>query len=358
MIMFLIVLLLAGLTLASISIQKTYAKVPLKELKRRANKGDEVAKALHSAVSYGASLDLLLWGIIGLTGGGFFVALTSSLPGWLAVFGSAALLWLGFAWLPTAKASALSQSAAKYLAPAIAWLLSHLYPVLNKIGEFINNHRNFSFHSGLYQKEDLVELLDKQQGQPDNRMTAYEIGIVKSALTFSDKLIRDIMTPKRVVKMVQQTDAVGPLLMDELHKSGFSRFPVIGEKPEQIIGTLYMKDMVRAKEGGTVKDHMKKTVYYVNEEKPLQHALQAFLKTKHHMFIVVNGFEEIVGILTIEDVLEQILGKQIVDEFDKYEDLRAVAALEAKKDAKSHAHAPDAPAEETPEETVESPEKA
>ena len=57
--------------------------------------------------------------------------------------------------------------------------------------------------------------------------------------------------------------------------------------------------------------------------------------------MVVNGFEEIVGIVTIEDVLEQVLGKQIVDEFDKYEDLRAVAALQAKKDAVKHTHAPE-----------------
>ncbi len=327
--------------MACISVQKTYSKVPLKELKRRAKKDDEMAKALHSAVSYGASLDLLLWGIIGLSAAGFFVALSASLPSWLAIFGCAALLWVGFAWLPTSQVSGFSEKLAKYLSPVIAWVLSHTYPLLNKLGEFIQKNRRFTFHSGLYQKEDLIDLLDKQQQQPDNRMTAYELGIVKSALVFSDKLIREVMTPKRVVRTVNQTDSTGPLLMDELHKSGFSRFPVIGDKPDEIVGTLFMRDLVNVKQGGTVKDHMKKAVYYVNEEKPLQHALQAFLRTKHHLFIVVNSFEEVVGVITIEDVLEQVLGKQIVDEFDRYEDLRAVAALEAKKDAKTHRHTPE-----------------
>ena len=333
-----LVLFLAALTLAGISIQKTYAKVPLKELKRRAKNGDEVAKGLYQAVAYGASLDLLLWGIIGLSSAGFFVALTSGLPAWLAIFGCAALLWIGFAWLPNTRVTKLSQQSARKLAPVLAWILSHLYPLLSRVGRLIKNHVRFTIHSGLYQKEDLVELLDRQQHQPDNRMTTYEMGIIKSALTFSDKLIRDIMTPKRVVTMVNQNDAVGPLLMDELHKSGFSRFPVVGDKPEEIVGTLFMRDLVNAKSGGHVKDLMKKSVIYVNEEKALQHALQAFLKTKHHLFIVVNSFEEIVGIVTIEDVLEQIVGKQIVDEFDKYEDLRAVAALQAKKDKHSHKH--------------------
>jgi CBS domain containing-hemolysin-like protein len=126
--------------------------------------------------------------------------------------------------------------------------------------------------------------------------------------------------------------------MAELHKSGFSRFPVTGDKKGEIVGTLYLRDLVAAKAGGPVSGLMSKKVYYVNEEKPLQHVLDAFLKTKHHLFIVVNEFEEIAGIITIEDVIEQVLGKAIVDEFDKFDDMRAVAALEAKKDRRNHDH--------------------
>jgi CBS domain containing-hemolysin-like protein len=74
----------------------------------------------------------------------------------------------------------------------------------------------------------------------------------------------------------------------------------------------------------------------VHEDFTLYQALQAFLKTKHHLFLVVNSFEELVGILTIEDVLEQMIGKPIVDEFDRYDDLRAVAAAAAHKDHTEH----------------------
>ena len=340
MILFIIILLLAGLTLLSVSLQKTYTKIPLKELKRRAKSGDEFAKALFAASAYGFSLDILLWIIVGLSASGFFVVLSINLPSWLALFGCAALLWVAFAWLPTARVSDLSQQLAQSLAPAFAKILSFLYPLLNRIGGIIHSRGRITIHSGIYQKEDLIDLLDKQALQSDNRMTPYEIGIVKSALTFSDEIIRDKMTPKRVVKMVKSTDSVGPILMAELHKSGFSRFPVEDPKSGEIVGTLYMHDLVTAKQGGSVKDLMKKAVFYVAEDKTLDHALQAFLRTKHHLFMVVNSFEEIVGIITIEDVLERILGKQIVDEFDQYDDLRAVAALQAKADAKRHTHAP------------------
>ena len=338
MITFLLIILLGALTLVGISVQKTYAKTPLKELKRRAAKGDEVAKALHTAVAYGVSLDVLLWIIVGLSAAGFFVVLTDWLPDWMALFGCAALLWFGFAWIPNAPVSGLSSQLAQRLAPALAWVVERLYPVLRRAGNIVQKRAAFTFHSGLYQKEDLVELLDKQAGQPDNRMTADELRIVKGALTYNDKLIREVMTPNRVMNTVKQGDSLGPLLLDELHKSGFSRFPVVGGNPDEYVGVLYMKDLVAIKAGGLVSKHMKKPVYYVNEDRPLQHALQAFLRTKRHLFMVVNSFEEVVGIITIEDVLEQVVGKQIVDEFDKYEDLRAVAALEAKKAAEKHDH--------------------
>lgn len=333
------VILFAVFTLISVSLQKTYSRVPLKELKRRAVKGDEVAKALHSVASYGISLQILLWVFVGVMASGFFVVFSVNYPSWLAFIGSVALLWFAFAWLPNTKVSAMSEKIATTTAPIFSWILARIYPVLNKIGFFIKKYSNITIHSGLYQKEDVIELLDKQQHQSDNRMSVYEIEIAKSALKFSDRLIREVMTPKRVVKFVSAEDAIGPILMTELHKSGFSRFPVTGDNPEEIVGTLYIHDLVKAKDGGLVKSYMQKSVYYVNEEKTLDHALKAFLHTKHHLFMVVNNFEEIVGIITIEDVLEQVLGTQIVDEFDQYEDLRAVASLHAKKDQKTHTHA-------------------
>nr|MBP7806933.1 CBS domain-containing protein [Candidatus Saccharibacteria bacterium] len=70
-------------------------------------------------------------------------------------------------------------------------------------------------------------------------------------------------------------------------------------------------------------------VLYLHESQNLYEALTAMLKTKHHLFIVVNSFEVLVGIITLEDVIEQIIGKPIIDEFDEYDDLRAVAARQA-----------------------------
>ena len=332
MLIFALTIFLALVTLIAVSLLKVYTHVSRTELKRRARSGDEFAKLLYRAAAYGMSLQLLLWTLIGLTAAGFFVLTARTLPSWLALISSGALIWLGFVWLPNTRVTIVSNTLARYLTTPLSWLLSHLYPLLNRLADWARHHRTFSVHSGLYQKEDIIELLDKQKNQTDNRVTDDELRIVTGALTFGDKLVRDILTPRRIVKMVAVTDAVGPLLMDELHDSGHSRFPVYQDKPDNIVGMLYVKDLLEQHTAARVRDVMKKSVYYVHEDQSLREVLQAFLKTKHHLFIVVNGFEEIVGIVSIEDVLEQILGKPILDEFDKYDDLRAVAALKAQKE--------------------------
>ena len=256
-------------------------------------------------------------------------------PG-LAFLGSAALLWVGFPWLPTSQTTVVSEYIAKISTPVVELLLRLLQPLFVRLHKLVKQNSHVSIHTGLYQKEDLLDLLKGQKAQLDNRMSDEELRIAKGALTYSDKLVRDVMVPKRVVKMVSADDSVGPVLLAELHESGHSRFPVYEGKQDHVVGMLYVRDIIDATKGGSVKNFMSKKVFYVHEEKPLGHVLDAFLKTKHHLFMVVDNFEEILGIITIEDILEQILGKQILDEFDRYDDLRAVAQLEAEKEQKQH----------------------
>ncbi|HLB66306.1 MAG TPA: CBS domain-containing protein [Candidatus Saccharimonadales bacterium] len=318
---------LLGFLLLAISLKKSYSSVRPTELKRLARNGDKLAKMLHRAVAYGTSLTILLWLIIGLAGSAFFVLLTRSVPAWAAFLASLLVVWFGFAWLPNSRTGLISDYSARWFTPLVAWLLRQFRPVFGRLEQFVNNHVHLQVHTGIYEKDDLLELLKNQKKQLDSRITKDELRIVAGALKFSDKTVAEVMTPRRRVKMVKATDSVGPVLMSELHKSGHSRFPVYEGKTDNIVGILYLHDLVEAKSGGKASELMSRKVYYVNEDFKLGHVLQAILKTKHHLFIAVNNFEDVVGVISIEDILEQIIGQPIMDEFDKYEDKQTVANL-------------------------------
>lgn len=330
--MLIIGLLSVALMLFSIALLKLYGHVPIKELKRQARSGDHLAKEFHRVVSYGRSLDVLLWGFIGLSSALFFVVAVEGLPWPIAFLLVLTVIWFGFAWLPNSHVSRFTVRAARIITPVLHWLLERLQPLLIRIAHLAERVQPVSIHTGLYTKEDIVELIQKQKVQIDNRVTKEELFIVEHALQFGERMVSEVMTPRRVMKTVATTDMIGPVLFKELHDSGHSRFPVYKDNPDDIIGTLYLRDALNAKEGGFVKDLMRKEVFYVNQNQSLARVLDAFIKTKHHQFLVVNNFEEIVGLVTIEDVIEQILGKQIIDEFDSYDDLRAVASMQAEKD--------------------------
>ncbi|HPD98895.1 MAG TPA: CBS domain-containing protein, partial [Candidatus Saccharibacteria bacterium] len=101
------------------------------------------------------------------------------------------------------------------------------------------------------------------------------------------------------------------------------------ENNQNIIGTLYLRDAIRLQKAKPVTKIMRDDVYYINEAQPLDVALHGFIKTRHHLFVVVNEFEDVVGVLTIEDVIEQIIGHPIHDEDDRFDDLRLVAKSKA-----------------------------
>lgn len=346
-----VVIIFAALALASLSLLKSYRHVSLQELKRRAREGHKESKVLYQAAAYGTSLGVVLWFLAGISSGLFFWSLSGNLSGWLVIVISAIFIWTLLVWLPTIRETSVSLWLAVTLAPALAWLLEYIHSFIERVLRIFSRHWPTSQHTGLYDMEDLLQLLEEQHDQPDNRISKIELSIALHALTFGSRLVREVMIPRRAVKMISADENLGPVLMTELHDSGHSRFPVYEGKKDHIVGTLFLRDLVKAKTGGPIKNTMRPAVYYVHEEQPLTDALQAILKTHHHLFIVVNSFEEYVGIITIEDILEQIVGKPIIDEFDEYEDLRAVAKRAAKKQHKEQNEPvkQEKPTEESPE---------
>lgn len=334
--MFLVALLLAGIFLAAISLQKTYRHVPIRELKRQANQGDKISKLFYRVVAYDGSLDVLLWTVIGLSGAGFFVFVGHNVSWPVAFIVSVLTIWVAFAWLPGSHISRPGVVFARIMAKPLIIVLEWLHTPMVKIFRFISKYRPVTVHTGLYTKDDLMEFIDLQKTQIDNRIKKSELELMSQSLQLGDKKVGDIMTPWKQVKLVATHDAVGPILMDELHASGHTHFPVYeGSNKKDIVGVLDAADMLDAKKGGFVKDVMNKRVYYLHEDEMVSEAFNTFAETKHPLFIVISNREELVGVLSIAEVLLHMLGEIPSNEFGHHGDR---AAVSKKKQPKPEVH--------------------
>ncbi len=180
----------------------------------------------------------------------------------------------------------------------------------------------------LNSQAELLELIKHSSGV----LSKDELARLQASLAFDNRTVASVMTPRSMIDGVKAEDTLGPLVMDELYKTGHSRFPVYKGDLDHVVGMIYLHDLLDLKSGNAGVDKtMQKKVYYIHENKDLSHALHGFITTHHHLFVVVNDYRETVGLLSLEDVIEVLIGKKIVDEFDSFDDLRAVAEHNPKK---------------------------
>ena len=169
--------------------------------------------------------------------------------------------------------------------------------------------------------EDREQLLELLHGAYEhNLLDADALAMIEGVLQVSEMQARDIMVPRSqmdVIDINESPDQFIPMVMQTAH----SRFPVIGENKDDVIGILLAKDLLRyyaGEEEFNVRDMLRPAVF-IPESKPLNVLLKEFRKNRNHIAIVVDEYGGVAGLVTIEDVLEQIVG-DIEDEYD-FEDV-------------------------------------
>ncbi|MEE9493175.1 MAG: transporter associated domain-containing protein [Gammaproteobacteria bacterium] len=143
-------------------------------------------------------------------------------------------------------------------------------------------------------------------------------GMLEGVLQVGDLQVRDIMIPRSQMAILHRDDAPESLL-SMIIESGHSRFPVVGDNRDEIIGVLLAKDMLRfcsekSREQFELRDILRPAVF-IPESKRLNVLLKDFRSRRNHLAIVVDEYGGVAGMVTIEDVLEQIVG-DIEDEHD------------------------------------------
>ena len=162
-------------------------------------------------------------------------------------------------------------------------------------------------------REELLSLLHSAHDR--NLFDADALAIIEGALQVSDMQVRDVMIPRAQIDVVNIEDSIEDLTRFAI-SAAHSRFPVIGESKDDVIGILLAKDLLRvfAGEAFNLREMLRPAVF-VPESKRLTVLLRDFRVSRNHMAIVVDEYGGVAGLVTIEDVLEQIVG-DIEDEFD------------------------------------------
>ncbi|MCC5856758.1 MAG: CBS domain-containing protein [Ectothiorhodospiraceae bacterium] len=169
-------------------------------------------------------------------------------------------------------------------------------------------------------REDLVGVLRDAQGR--GLLDFDQLAMIEGVLHVSEMQVRDIMIPRSQM-VVLRRDAEPAELLAPVIESGHSRFPVVGESRDDVIGILIAKDLLRyVAEGGNGRFNMRELMrpaLFVPESKRLDVMLKEFRSSRNHLAVVVDEYGGVAGMVTIEDVLEQIVG-EIDDEHDFDED--------------------------------------
>lgn len=162
---------------------------------------------------------------------------------------------------------------------------------------------------------DLLEIL--RDAQQRNLLDADALHMMDGVLSVSDMQARDIMIPRSQMVVVEREDQLReflPIIIESAH----SRFPVIGENRDEVIGILLAKDLLpyvgQREEAFNIRDLLRPALI-IPESKRLDMLLKEFRSSRNHMAVVVDEYGGVAGLVTIEDVLEQIVG-EIEDEHD------------------------------------------
>jgi len=185
------------------------------------------------------------------------------------------------------------------------WLFSQWKKLMSKI---FKNKEDTTIN------EELITMID--EAEQEGGINAQESELIKSAIEFNDLEVQDILIP-RIDMVAIEDDSSIELIASIFTETGYSRLPVYNATIDNIVGILHEKDFVKHKdeEDFDFTKHTKPAVFVVETSK-ISAVLQLLQKNKSHMAIVSGEFGETVGIVTMEDILEELVG-EIWDEHDE-----------------------------------------
>ena len=321
-----VLVFLAGLASMTDAALATVSSARAAEMAREGERGAAALTVVAGDVVRHLNLLLLLRLLCELTATTLvaLVAVDSWGVGWRAALVTAgAMTLVSFVVVGVAPRTVGRQHAyavGKAAAPLVRWLgrvLNPLASLLILIGNAVTPGKGFP-EGPFGSQVELRELVDlaEQRGVVEHG----EREMIHSVFALGDTIAREVMVPRTEMVWIESAKTLQQALFLFL-RSGFSRIPVIGESVDDVLGVLYLKDVIRRTQNGdpaasamAVADLMRPAIF-VPESKPVDDLLSEMQAARTHLVIVVDEYGGTAGLVTIEDILEEIVG-EITDEYD------------------------------------------
>jgi magnesium and cobalt transporter len=177
--------------------------------------------------------------------------------------------------------------------------------------------------------EEVVELL--RQAHDQAVFDADTLQRMEKVLDFHDLEVRDAMITRSQMDVIKASDSL-ERIVGHVIETAHSRFPVIGEDKDNVLGILHAKDLLKSAFGNDTfnLEQLLRPAVFVPESKSLNALLKQFREQRHHMAVVVDEYGGISGLVTFEDIIEQILG-DIEDEFDEDDSADNIFAVSSER---------------------------
>ena len=303
--------LFSGLTLGLFSLDKHH-------LRRRAILGDKQAETVYDLRRNGnLLLSTLLLGNVAVNAI-LSVFLGTIASGVMASIMATALIFLFGEILPQAVITRYALPFGSATAPLVRLMMVLLYPITFPISFALDKLLGEEMPV-VYTKKEIMSIVSEHEDSEHSPIDRDEERIVHGALQFSHLKVHEVMTTLGEVAMFSVKERLGDQLFEKINEYGHSRYPVYFDRRTDVLGILYAKDLLVEDEGITIentKEAFETKCLRVSKIAFLDSVLTKMLRTHRHMAIVEEGKGKCVGIITLEDILEEIIQVDIEDEDD------------------------------------------
>jgi metal transporter CNNM len=311
------VLVLIGLSASCSGLNLALMALNLKDLERKAKIGNNMAaKVLPLRRNSHLSLASILISNVAVISATSLV-LDEHMSGLAAGVTSTLLIVVFGEIFPQAFFASNALRMVSLLTPFLRLIIILTYPLAKPLQLILD--RFFAHKEGdLHTRSELGLLITEHLGHDNSELDEDEVEIIRGALLLSEKRVRDIMTPIRQVFWLKHTDTIDAGMLDRIKEEGWSRIPVLNKQRTECYGVILAKDLLDIDFDNNpqkVSDIRLRRTRVIGSMTALDTMFRKFIAIRSHL-VPIEKDGRIVGIVTIEDLLEEILGHEIEDETD------------------------------------------